>query len=312
VDPAHVETLLTELRTELGLGDVRREPIRVWEMSGVERLRLDDGRTLIYKYARGPFTDEHLVLRHASAHRLSVPRLLASATAYDPRLGAGGDSLGMILEDLGPAARVPTLEQAAAAAVAVHSVPVLPGRPGLDSATLAALPERGLKRLTTLQAAGRWHDPALARHLRALAAIAYERCHDAEIPPWGMLHSEFHPTSLHMDASGRWRLLDMARACTGPGVLDLVSWQGTQTAAPDTAALYELLVAYVAAGGPATALSDHSGLPVTRWAIGWHRLWIIDWYLEQAVRWMPDPTLDENAVAVVDRHLTEAVDALGA
>ncbi|GAB3971140.1 hypothetical protein GCM10029978_045760 [Actinoallomurus acanthiterrae] len=311
MDPAHVETLLAELRAELSLGAVRRESIRVWEMSGVERLRLDDGRTLIFKYSRGPLTDEHLVLRHAAAHGLPVPRLLASATLYDPRLGVGGDSLGMVMEDLGPAVLTPTLEHAVAAALAVHAVSALPGRPGLDSAALAALPGRALKRLATLQSAGRWQDPVLARHLRALAAVAYDRCHGAEIPPWGMLHSEFHPTSLHVDASGRWRLLDMARACTGPGVLDLVSWQGTQTA-PETAALYELLVAYVAAGGPATALSDRAGLPVTRWAIGWHRLWIVDWYLEQAARWMPDPALDEHAAAVVVRHLAEAIDALGA
>ncbi|WP_345433318.1 hypothetical protein [Actinoallomurus vinaceus] len=278
-------------------------------MSGVERLHLPDGHAVIFKYSRGPFTDEHLTLRHARAHGLPVPELLSAATTYDPQ--TGDDILGMLLEDLGDPAREPTLAEAAAAAVAIQQVPALPGRPGLDSAALATLPSRALKRLATLQAAGRWHDPALARHLRALAAVAYDRCHDAEIPPWGMLHSEFHPTSLHVDGSGRWRLLDMARACTAPGVLDLVSWQGTQTA-PDTAALYELLVAYVAAGGPATALSNRAGLPVTRWAIGWHRMWIVDWYLEQAARWIPTPALDENAVAVVVRHLAEAVDALSA
>ncbi|MCO6003762.1 hypothetical protein NE236_02110 [Actinoallomurus purpureus] len=115
-----METLLAELCTELRLGDVRRESIRVWEMSGVERLRLDGDRTLIFKHARGPFTDEHLVLPHAAAHGLPVPGLLASATVYDPRLGSGGDSLGMVLEDLGPAVLVPTLGQAAAA-IAVHA-----------------------------------------------------------------------------------------------------------------------------------------------------------------------------------------------
>ena len=37
------------------------------------------------------------------------------------------------------------------------------------------------------------------------------------------VHSEFHPTSLHIGRDGR-RLLDFARTFNGPGLLDLASW----------------------------------------------------------------------------------------
>ena len=42
----------------------------------------------------------------------------------------------------------------------------------------------------------------------------------ARLAPYGLCHSEFHPTSLHVGASG-WRLLDWARAFRGPGLIDL-------------------------------------------------------------------------------------------
>jgi hypothetical protein len=62
-----------------------------------------------------------------------------------------------------------------------------------------------------------------------------------------------------------WRLLDWARAFTGPGLLDLISWQGT-TAAPDLDAFRMLLGVYIAAGGPAEVLADRGGLPVEQWS----------------------------------------------
>lgn len=260
--------------------------------------------------ARGPFTDEHLVLRHAAAYGLPVPRVLAARALYDPAMGASGEMLGMVMEDLDPAAGTPTLAQAAAAAVAVHAVPPLPGRPGLDSANLAALPGRALKRLAGLQAAGRWQVPTVNKRLQMLADVAVDLARDAERSPFGMCHSEFHSTSLHVDATGQRRVLDMARAFTGPGLLDLVSWQGTQHP-PDGTALRALLDAYAAAGGSAAVLGDRAGLPATQWALGWRRVWIVAWYIEQAARWMPDPARDEHSVTVVARHLVEAADAFG-
>lgn len=309
MDTHRVRDLLEDLLTRLGFGDVDREPIRIRSMCGLERLRLPDGRTVIFKYSRGPLTDEHLILRHVSAHGLPVPRLLAAATVYDVQ--ARADSLGMVLEDLGEPARQPTTKDAAAAAAAIHRIPKLPGRPGIDSATLAGLPARALRRLSVLQDNGRWRDPRITRQLETLARTANVRCHDAELPPFGTCNSDFRPGSVRIGGDGRWRVLDMARSSIGPGLLDLASWQGTTTA-PDIDAFHELLAAYVRAGGAPTVFAARAGLSVAQWAIGWHRLRVITWYLEQAARWMPEPERDEITIPVVHRHLAEAIEMLGA
>jgi hypothetical protein len=311
VEPDKVATLLDDMLGQLGIAgtDVVREPIRVWSMSGVERLRLRTGETRVFKYAMGPFAGEPRVLRHAAHHGVAVPRVYDAVTMHCP--DGSDDSMGMLMEDLGPASREAGLADAAAAAVAVHAVPPILGRPVLNSATLAVLPGRALDQLAELQATGRWRDSRIAKLLQALADVAADRARDAEIPPYATVHSEFHPTSLLVDADGRCRVLDMARSVTGPGLLDLMSWQGTTTA-PDLDALRELLHAYVAAGGAKSALADRAGLPAEAWALGWHRIWAVQWYIEQALMWMPDPADDAAGIDAVVRHLTEATGALRA
>lgn len=301
MDSKAIDELLRELASQLGERDMQREPVRVWGMSGVERVCLPDGRRVIFKYAREPFRDEARILHHVAAHGLPVPELLASTTR--------GGVLGMLMEDLGPS-REPTLNDAAEAAVAVHRLPLPPQRvPVLDSVALAELPARARDHLSALRAAGRWADATdTDADLQRLARSAERRARDAEIPPFGLVHSEFHPTSLHIGSHG-WRLLDFARACVGPGVLDLVSWQGT-TSPPDPAALWDLLHAYVRAGGADSVLADRGGLDVVSWAIGFHRLWIVEWYLELARWWMPEPDYDEHDAAVVRRHLAEVTQCL--
>jgi hypothetical protein len=311
VDPTKVAALLDDMLERLGMtrADVVRNPIRVWSMSGVERLRLPTAETLVFKYAGGPFADESRVLRHAAHHGVAVPRVYDVVTIHGP--DGRNDTMGMLMEDLGPAAREARLTDAAVTAVAVHAVPPLLGRSVLNSATLAVLPGRALDQLAELKRAGRWRDARIAKLLQALADVAVERARDAEIPPYATAHSEFHPTSLLVDASDQCRVLDMARSFTGPGLLDLVSWQGT-TMAPDLPALRELLHAYVVAGGAESVLADRAGLPADAWALGWHRIWAVQWYIEQALVWMPKTIEDAASVAVVVRHLTEATEALRA
>jgi hypothetical protein len=311
VDQDKVRTMLVDLLGRLGvdIADVDREPIRVWGMSGVERLHLPGGETRVYKFATGPFAGEHRVLRHASHDGLPVPRVHNAVTLHSP-VGEFPDYMGMVMDDLGEATREAVLEDAAPAAVAVHAVSPMHGRPVLRSAALAALPGRALDQLAELQAAGRWRDERIAELLQALAAVAEDRARDATIPPYGMVHSEFHPTSL-LVASGQVWVLDMARAFTGPGLLDLASWQGT-TAAPDLGALRELIAAYVTAGGAESALDDRAGLRAEEWAIGWHRIEAAAWFIEQALLWMTDPARDAAGVAAVVRHLGEASAALRA
>jgi Phosphotransferase enzyme family len=280
---------------------VDREPMRVWEMSGVERLHPPQGGTVIFKYAQAPFHGEARVLAHAARHGVSVPQLLDAAE----RPGM----LGMLLEDLGPALREPTLAEAAAAAVAIHRVPGLPGLPVLDATGLAELPGRALVHLEALVGASRWRDTDdIAAGLCTLKKEAAVRAAGAELPPFGLCHSEFHPTSLHVGTDG-WRLLDWARAFVGPGLLDLMSWQGTLDT-PDVQALTDLLHAYTAAGGPADVWADRGGLAAAHWAILWHRVWIIEWFLAQSTTWLNDPGMDELYQQVIRRHLAEALQCL--
>jgi hypothetical protein len=112
------------------------------------------------------------------------------------------------------------------------------------------------------------------RFTHALEAAAPCRVVGAELPPFGLCHSEYHPTSLHIGARG-WHLLDFARAFTGPGLLDLASWHGT-LGNPDPARTTGLIKRYVALGGHQQALAPRGGLDAASWALGWHRLWAAD------------------------------------
>ncbi|MGH3501968.1 MAG: phosphotransferase family protein [Nocardioidaceae bacterium] len=303
MDAETVTELLTGLCAQLGLevGQVRRDEVRCWRLSGVERLHLSDGGTLIFKYAAAPFTDEAVVLRHVRSHGVPVPRLFASVT----NLGR----LGMLMEDLGDPVRRPTLVDAAAAAASVHSAPTMSGLRIVDATTLAALPGSCLDSLAALAERGRWKDASdVSAGLTALGRVAEARAQGARVSPFGLCHSEFHPTSVHIGPTG-WKLLDWARAFTGPGLLDLASWQGT-TEAADLDALRALLDAYIAEGGPAEMLAERGGLAAERWAVGWHRLWVIEWYLRQCTTWVNDEATDPVYQRVIRRHLDEALRCL--
>jgi hypothetical protein len=304
MDDVTVAALLGDLTAQHWAGgEVRREPMRAWQMSAVERIHhTSSGQSAVFKFAQMPFTGEPRVLAHAARHGVPTPVLLAEA--HRPGM------VGMLLEDLGPIHRDPTLAEAAAAAAVTHQVPGLANLEVLDAAGLAELPKQALISLSDLTSTRRWTGVNdIAEGLHTLLAVAGDRARDAELPPFGLCHSEFHPTSLHVGADDRPRLLDWARAFTGPGLLDLISWQGT-TQPPDPAAVRALLEAYVAAGGPAEALAHRAGLPVERWSVLWHRAWIIEWYLSQAITWIDDPATDATYQRVIRRHLAEALACL--
>lgn len=298
------EELLAELLTQLNEGPVGRESLRVWDLSGVWRVHLSTG-TAILKVAAEPFTDEARILDHVAGYGLPVPAVWARTQRHG--------LLGMLLEDLGSAYREPTVEDAAAAAVAVHHVPAPENVPTVNATTLAQLPDRARTHLSLLHREGRWAGTEdIQTDLQRLAAMATDRARDAALPPFGLVHSEFHPSSVHIGVDERaWRLLDFARALAGPGLLDLVSWFGTTTE-PDPDAIWQLLHAYVAAGGTPEVLRQRAGLDAVSWGLGWHRLWVVEWFLEQAYRWMPDPAADDEAAEVLRRHLREARHALQA
>jgi hypothetical protein len=271
-------------------------------MSGVERLFLTDAKTAILKYAVEVFAAEPRILRHAAHHGAPVPSLWADLSQDD-------GSTVMIMEDLGPQTREADLRDAARAAVAVHACPPFPAAPVLNTEGLADLPTRALGWLDALQESGRWsRAEKFRRDLERLEKVARRRASGAETPPFGMCHSEFHPTSIHLGAGDRLTVMDWARAYTGSGLLDLVSWQGT-TEPLNLTAVSELITAYVAAGGPQEATANRGGLPAHVWASGWDKLWIVEWFLESTLRW-GDPADDQTTSEVIHVHLAEAVQCL--
>jgi aminoglycoside/choline kinase family phosphotransferase len=290
------------LRAALGvMAVVDSEPIRIWRLSGVERLRLPDGSTVVFKYATRPFTSEHQILTDLAKHGVPVPRLRA-ATVRD-------GVLGMILDDLGGPIRDATPQDAAVAAVRLHAATPPTWLDPLNEPALTALPGQAIACLDQLQAAGRYSDTSdLRDHLTALHRIAPALAAGAERQPFGMCHGELHPSALHITPTG-WRLLDFAMALHGPGLLDLAAWSGLRQPA-DPPTTRHLLQRYVRAGGHPDALADRGGLPAEHWALGWHRIHAAHWLLDCAVTGIDGPDTDTRHLTVLRRQLTSALELL--
>ncbi|MGH3720830.1 MAG: phosphotransferase family protein [Pseudonocardiaceae bacterium] len=297
-----VSRLLARLVAEAGLPRVvRREPIRVWRLSGVERLRPSGGPTVVFKYALAPFTGEDRVLAEVAAHGVPVPRVHA-AVVFD-------GMLGMILEDLGDPVRAATEHDAAVAAVRLHAVPPAAWLDRLGESDLAALPSAALACLDALCAAGRFTDAGdLFRPLTTLHHMAPARAAGTERPPFGLCHGELHPSAVLITPTG-WRLLDFAMALHGPGLLDLAAWSGLRRPA-DPPRTRDLLERYVHIGGHRDALTDRGGLPAERWALGWHRVQAATWLLTCAATGVDDPATDPRHLLVLHRQLTSAHELL--
>ncbi|MBO0657235.1 phosphotransferase [Streptomyces triculaminicus] len=292
MDTTDVTALLPRLLADAGLEPSHtRTPIRVWARSGVERLTFPDGASAVFKYAEEPFDGEDYALGVAAAAGLPVPALYAAQHR--------GPLLGMLIEDLGASVRDADDLDGATAAAAIHRVSNDPGLRMLDEAALATLPTRLCERLERHEAA-----EELRRAADALYRAAETRAQGAQLPPFGLVHSEFHPTSVHIGA-GELRILDLARAFIGPGLIDLASWHGTLDA-PDPDRTSALLERYVEAGGAREALDVRGGLDAASWALGWHRIWAAEWFTEQLDRGWAKGAEDKWMTAI-RRHVGEAV-----
>lgn len=181
---------------------------------------MKDGQTVICKTVVRTFAKEADVLWHAAANGVPVPRLLKSSTLLDGRVA-------MLLEDLGDMPEQdPPLVTGARAAVAVHACPPMRILPVLDQEGLSILPFESLMFLDALQRADRWTDCDDVREsLQALDDAAPSRSLAATLAPFGMVHSEFYPTSLHTGPEGV-RILDWARVFVGSGLLGLAGVKG--------------------------------------------------------------------------------------
>ncbi|GGW64039.1 hypothetical protein FHS32_001166 [Streptomyces albaduncus] len=115
--------LLDNLLTVAGQTTAVREEVRVWSMSGVERVTFPDGLTAIFKYAKKPLDSEDQALR--LAHTLGVPvTQVHASTVLD-------GWLGMLMDDVGPSVReADDLDGVAAAVVLLPAIArrLTPGR----------------------------------------------------------------------------------------------------------------------------------------------------------------------------------------
>lgn len=298
MDQSLTTALLDDLCTLLRKPLPERTEIRVWGMSGVERVTFPDGTTAVFKYAKEPFDREAQALRIAHQRGLPVPELHATAVR--------DNWLGMLMDDLGTPVREADDVDGAIAAALLHRARPAGSLPFLDGNGLASLPARALDHLQRLRKGDRWTAcDNIESALRSISAAAGTRARGATLDPFGWVHSEFHPTSLHIGENS-WHLLDFARAFTGPSLIDLASYHGT-TGTPDPVRLRVLLEQYVTAGGHEDALASRGGLTAEAWALGWHRMWAVEWFMEQAIRWINDPTRDFAYIPVVQRHLNDVV-----
>lgn len=275
--------------------DANHTVLHSWELSHVERLSTPEG-SLIFKCATEPFTHEHDNLTAAWQAGVKVPRL--RATSRTPIM------LGMLMEDLGAPVRSATDADGIAAAIQLHSAAspdfLSPG----DTEWLRSLPSRALRSLHLLQQE-RWSNTDdMSITLQEIEKAAGTRAEGAILRLFGWVHSEFHPESL-LITDTRVYMFDLARAFRGPDLIDLASWHGTiDPPAPDT--MRAFLETYVDEGGPAQTVHDRGGLPVQNWALGWHRVWVAEWFLDQALMWINNPASDPAYIKVVRRHISDA------
>lgn len=287
-----VDDLCHRLCADAGLPTpVRRTPIRVWRLSGVERVHFDDGTSVVLKDARAPFAEEHVALAVAAAHGVPVPTVLATA--------CGWDGLGMLLTDLGPSGRPANANDAARAAAHLHRSGPTHGLPMVDEAALRTLPARALAELEHITCSSSADVRDIRLLLAQLDAVAARRAAGAEREPYGLCHGELHHTAVHIGAGG-YHLVDWAMAHNGPGVLDLASWYGTRQP-PAPRRLNGLIDQYIAAGGTADVGADRGGLPAAVWALAWHRVSVAAWHIRQAVS-----RCSSEELAVVQRQLWTA------
>lgn len=289
--------LLPQLLAYAGLfGNLVREPVRVWAHSGVERLWFPGHVSVIFKYADAPFDREHIVLKLLERQGIPVPRVHAVETM------SGG--LAMLMDDLGDPLGTASDDIGAKAAARLHAVNLRKDDaelPVLDGARLAVMPNYIAASLARL---GLTEDERIAR---TIALAARSRLEGVTMAPFSLCHSEYHPSSVHIGSQG-WHLLDFARAFIGSGLLDLASWYGTIDE-PDTDRLSNLIERYICAGGHTTAASKRGGLDAASWALGWHRIWITYWYLQQIdMGWAKGN--EQTWITTITRHLGEAANLL--
>lgn len=276
------------------------EVLSDWQLSRVVRVTFKNSSTLILKRSRRPLIHEANILRHVHRCGIPVPRMLAHRN--------DSDIATLVLEDLGVTKRDAGENEAADFAVLTHSCEPLHGLRVVDERAFRDWPARIAKGIRSLSHSGVWRRvDNMLQCLETLRQPLRILCRGANLAPYGLCHGEFHPSSLCI-GSIKSGLVDWASAFIGPGLLDIASWSGT-IEPPDPARCRSLIEMYLVAGGDREATVPRGGLPAEVWAVFWHRLWIVEWYVRSCTTWVNNPS-DIVWSATVERHLNEAVTLL--
>lgn len=268
-----------------------------WPLSVVQRIRLAGGDSFVLKTARGPMQSEGRNLLAAAASGLPVPHMLH----YELERLSG--IMTLCMEDLGESVRNPTTSDAVASAARVHETGLMPNGPWVDTDWLVAELEAARSVATTIGQSYQEFEPvaaAVATEARAAVGIR-----GLESAPFGVVHSEFHPSSMIV-RNDEIFLLDWARTFIGPQLLDLASFFGTTTL-PERKRARNLISNYLETRHLAAAGRDRDGMPVEAWALYVHRLWVVLWYIQSLGEWVDvtDHRWRTKYAAGILKHLTE-------
>ncbi len=284
-------------QVEPGNPVIGREVLQSTGLSRVERVTLDGGSSYIAKRGTYLVTDEARTIQALRGSPIPVAEIYVA--------DAEGESLTMLMEDLGPAKREPSIDEAAEMAVLMTKTTPADHLPTEGRETLEQLPQRILTGIERLVSQGIWSNPdRIRRPVNDVAKAAPALSASAEAPPFGLCHREYNPTSLHI-GTRKTALLDWQRAYVGPLLPCLANWFWIVDA-PNLKACRRLIKEYVAAGGDPEALDDRSDLRPEVWAFFWQRVAAAEWWIRSQVNWRTSDTRDGGWQRAVERAIVDA------
>jgi hypothetical protein len=225
-----------ELAELLGSRIAERTPLHEWPLSCVQRLRLADGRSLVYKVQGEPTVEPDFYARARS------PLLVAAQ-----RIERGAGPAALLLEDVAAPAlsdrRLAEAEAARAVGEVLSAIAAVEGDPPVyadvrGEVRWAAFAARMLNNLRVIGHSALDAVARAAESAEVLAAVADEP---------GLVHTDLKAAHVFVLPDG-YRVLDWQRPIRGPVALDratLLSWLGVDPrgrVAPGVLALRNLLL----------------------------------------------------------------------
>jgi hypothetical protein len=276
---------------------VDREVLQSTRLSRVERVIIDDGTTYIAKRGTHLLVDEVDTIR--SLHGSPIP--IAELYVADIK----GESLTMLMEDLGPVKIQPTIEDAAEMAVRMTQTTPPDHLPTEGRESLERQPQNIKSGIEQLVSLGTWENPdRIRRPLDDIVKAASDLSSGTELRPFGLCHREYHPTSLHIGTK-KTALVDWQRTYVGPLLPCLVNWFPIADA-PNLKACRRLIKAYISEGGDPEAQEKRGDLRPESWAFFWQRVGAAEWWINSQINWQTNDTQDGSWQRAVERAIVDA------